>query len=157
MRNIFDKIVHKLWMIDHHVNLADIDMRDVNEKVHLCWLRENSEELDVNSDHTTLNNLRDFAIKIIFENGFIYKYDLSSKKCLLPVKHNENMGLSAVPKIKNGSKINCEMRDFAADTLPKNGHDAILPGTETICEVNDFAAETLKKRRSRKFHHEHPK
>ena len=38
-----------------------------------------------------------------------------------------------------------ELRDFAEETLSKNGPDTIFKDPETICELKDFAADTLKK------------
>jgi hypothetical protein len=158
MKNILDKIVHKLWMVDHHEHLPDMEMRDINKKIHFSWLRENLEELEVNSDHINFDNLREFAIETLFKNGFIYSYNSSCSKCLIPVKKDQSkkMGLSAVPTIKDDPEIFCDTRDFAAETLKKNGtvanlakvsvdRDAILNDLENMCIMRDFAAETLPK------------
>jgi hypothetical protein len=40
MEKIFENIVHKLWMVDHHVNEPD-DIRGIFNKVHFSWLRKN--------------------------------------------------------------------------------------------------------------------
>ena len=145
MENISDKIVHKLWMIDHHTNEPE-HIREFFHTIHFSWLRENLDELDVNSAHIKIEHLREFAIATLFEHGWIYKYNPSPKKCLMPVKkdHSKNKGLSVVPAMKNGSK-NFHMRDFAANTLPKNGIDTVLKEKKIICELRDFAAETLSK------------
>ena len=80
----------------------------------------------------------------------------------MPFPHkNQNLGLFVVPTIKNASEnvgifkdseIICDLRDFAAETLSKNGtvenlpdRDTILKEIETIFDARDFAAETLKK------------
>ena len=64
----------------------------------------------------------------------------------MPVqKHrSDNLGLSVVPAIKNGSE-NIKMRDFAEETLPKNGCDKMILDPEIFCEMRDFAADTLAK------------
>ena len=80
----------------------------------------------------------------------------------MPFPHkNQNLGLFVVPTIKNASEnvgifkdpeIIRDLRDFAAETLSKNGtveslpdRDTILKEIETIFDARDFAAETLKK------------
>ena len=103
-------------------------MREINKKVHFCWLRENLNELDVDSAHINFDNLRAFAIETLLKNGFIYEYNPSCKKCLLPVINDQS-----------------DTRDFAAETLLKNGCDVILPGPEMFCELRAFAVETLQK------------
>jgi hypothetical protein len=45
---------------------------------------------------------------------------------------------------KNKESIS-ESRDFAEQTLTKNGVDAILPDPETICDLREFAKDTLLK------------
>jgi hypothetical protein len=144
MENILDKIVHKLWMIDHHAN-EPIHIREIFEKVHLSWLRENLDELEVNSAHIKIENLREFAIATLFKHGWIYKYDPKPKNCLIPVIKNqcEIKGLPVVPEIKNGPEI--KMRDYADETLLKNGYDFISPDPENIYNLRDFAEDTLSK------------
>ena len=78
----------------------------------------------------------------------------------------ENMSLSAVPTTKNVQEENCDMRDFAADTLLKNGtgiqfnadtlSDANLPDLKNICHLRDFAADTLEKTAPSQISHRTP-
>ena len=103
-------------------------IREIFNKVHYVWLRENLQELEVDSSHINIENLREFAVETLFKNGFIYQYNLSPEKCLSPVKSDHS-----------------ELRDFAEETLSKNGPDTIFKDPETICELKDFAADTLKK------------
>jgi hypothetical protein len=101
MENILDKIVHKLWMIDHHQN-EPAHIREIFDNVHLSWLRENLDELGVDSAHIKKGNLREFAIEAFLKNGVIYNYNPSPKKCLSPVEIDH-----------------FEKKDFAAQTLEK--------------------------------------
>ena len=107
MEKVCKDIVHKLWMIDHHKNEPQ-EIQEIFNKVHYVWLRENLAELHVNSDHINIENLREFAIKTLYKNGFIYEYKSNPQICLSPIKYDQS-----------------EMRDFAEQTLSKNGHDHI--------------------------------
>ena len=126
MEKLCDDIVHKLWMVDHHKNLPDVDMRETFEKVHLSWLRENLNEFGVDSAHIKIEKLREFAIDALLFYGYIYEYNPSPKKCLVPVQNNriDNLGLSVVPAFKNGSE-NLKTREFAEETLEKNAIEKI--------------------------------
>ena len=72
MEKLCDDIVHKLWMVDHHKNLPDVDMRETFEKVHLSWLRENLNEFGVDSAHIKIEKLREFAIDALLFDSYIY-------------------------------------------------------------------------------------
>ena len=101
MEDIFDQIVHKLWMIDHHKNDPDTYIRDLYINFHYGLLRENLGELKVNSAQIENENLRKLAVQTLLKNGYIYEYNLAPKKCLLPVEINFY-----------------ETRDFAAESSP---------------------------------------
>ena len=51
MEIIFDNKVHKLWMVDHHTDESDANMKDFSKKFHYAILRENLVELNECSDH----------------------------------------------------------------------------------------------------------
>ena len=106
MEDIFEQILHKLWMIDHHKNDPDIYIRNLYINFHYGLLRENLAELEVNSAHIKNTHLRDFAVETLLKNGYIYEYNIAPKKCLSPIEIDD-----------------CETRDFAAETLLKNSAD----------------------------------
>ena len=54
----------------------------------------------------------------------------------------EDLSLLVAPTKKNHSK-SILLRDFAEQTLPKNGADVIIPDPENFPELRDFAANTL--------------
>jgi hypothetical protein len=56
----------------------------------------------------------------------------------------ENLGLHVVLNTKNELEI-VILKDFAAETLTKNGIDAISLDSETCCHLRDFAEDTLLK------------
>ena len=61
-----------------------------------------------------------------------------------PKSECENLGLPVVPNTKNELEI-VILKDFAAETLRKNGIDAISLNSETCCHLRDFAEDTLLK------------
>ena len=61
-----------------------------------------------------------------------------------PESAYQNSGLLAVPTIKNEPEI-LIVREFTAETLEKNGDDAIKTDPEKFPELRDFAADTLLK------------
>ena len=136
------------------------------KKVHYDWLRENLLELKIDSNHIHNENLREFTVETLLKNGFIYKYSPIAENCLSPVKIDDYVtrDFSADILVKdtcdrffNDPENICELRDFAAETLEKNGtvanladavftdRDEILKTLEKISVLRDFAAETLQK------------
>ena len=115
-------------MVDHHSDKPDVNMKDLSKKFHFLLLRENLKELEVDSAHIHFENLREFAVETLNKNGLIYQYELNPQICLTPIKNDKN-----------------KMRDFAGETLVKNGFDKIIINTENIYELGDCAAETLEK------------
>ena len=71
------------------------------------------------------------------------------EKHFFPESRNKNMCLSAVLTIKNGQEISCDMRDFAAETLSKNGTvadfltDTLSDSKLLNCDLRNFAADTV--------------
>ena len=115
-------------MVDHHSDKPDVYMKDLSKKFHFLLLRENLKELEVDSAHIHFENLREFAVETLNKNGLIYQYELNPQICLTPIKNDKN-----------------KMRDFAGETLVKNGYDQIIKDPENIYELRDFAADTLTK------------
>ena len=153
MIKIFKDIVHKLWMVDHHKNEPE-HIQEIFNKVHYVWLRENLQQLNVESTHITIENLREFAVETLLKNGVIYNYNPSPQKCLTPVKIDqcEMRDFAGETLEKKGTVANVsdlekisEMRDFAEETLEKNGTEAVSVKPEIICESRDFAGDTLPK------------
>ena len=89
MKNSFEQIVHKLWLIDYHKNKQDIFIKNSIEKMHYFWLREHLQELKVCSSHISYENLREFAVENLLKNGYIYYYKLDPKKYLVHVRDLE--------------------------------------------------------------------
>ena len=124
MDNIFEKIVHKLWMVDHHDTEPDVYIKEIIKRVHYDWLRENLLELKIDSNHIHNENLREFTVETLLKNGFIYKYSPIAENCLSPVKIDDYV-----------------TRDFSADILVKDTCDRFFNDPENICELRNFAAK----------------
>ena len=110
-------------------------------------------QLDIN-DFENFDNKSHFFCEAQYLLETYYEDLEMFEKHFFPESTSKNLGLNVVPTIKNDGDSEI-LRDFAADTLLKNGtdinfhadtlSDAISNDPENNRELRDFAAETLLK------------